>query len=336
MLPGYVAGHYQYDECHIDLQPLAKSAGASFVRADVNQIDTGRKVVGCSNGQELEFDVVSINTGAMPATGSVQGAEIHATTVKPINSFIESWQSMLDQISHAEKPLNIAVVGGGAGGVELLLAIHYRLSHLQRRAGTADPPHAFYLFADSPVLLPSHPARVQRKFARLFSEKGIRLLVNRRVTGVTPAGLQCEDGSEFTMDHVVLVTHAAAPRWVEHSGLATDKSGFLLVNDGLQSLSCPDVFAAGDIAASINHPRPKAGVIAVRQGPVLAANLRRHLHDQPLRTFRPQKQFLALISCGEKYAVASRGKLVAEGAWLWRLKDWIDRGFIRKYSLDRH
>lgn len=332
MLPGYIAGHYRYDECLIELVPLARAANATFIQNDVQQIDADNRVVRCSDGRELGFDIVSINSGATSATNAITGSDSHAVTVKPVNSFGESWIKLLNAIKSATRPLDIAVIGGGAGGVELLLAIIYRYRRTCEENPRCIHSHTFHLITGTAELLPDHHARVRKKFARIVTERGVQLHLHRKVTKITASGLQCEDGSEFAMDHIILATQAAAPAWIKNSGITTDQSGFILVNDYLQSLSHPHVFAAGDISTSANHPRPKSGVNAVRQGPVLAENLRRYLNGQSLIIFRPQKKFLALISCGDKYAVASRGAWAAEGKWLWILKKWIDRRHVRKYS----
>ena len=120
--------------------------------------------------------------------------------------------------------------------------------------------------------------------------------------------------------------------WLSGSGLATDEAGYIAVNRHLQSISHPAVFAAGDAAAMIETPRAKSGVMAVRQGPVLAQNLQRMAHGVSLNPFLPQREWLNLISTGEKYAVASRGRWSAEGRWVWRWKDWIDRKFMKRFE----
>ncbi len=133
-------------------------------------------------------------------------------------------------------------------------------------------------------------------------------------------------------DEIVWVTRAGGAPWLRATGLALDADGFIQVSDTLQTLTDPRVFAAGDIASMVNHPREKAGVFAVRQGPPLAENLRRAVEGRALKPYCPQRRWLALISTGDRYAVASRGALGFQGAWVWRWKDWIDRRFMRKFG----
>ena len=111
-----------------------------------------------------------------------------------------------------------------------------------------------------------------------------------------------------------------------------EDGGFLAINQFLQSTGPSNVFACGDVATSVTHPRPKAGVFAVRQGPPLAENLRRFVTGQPLKPFVPQTEFLGLISLGDKVAVATRGALAFQGQWLWGLKDRIDQQFMHKFG----
>jgi selenide,water dikinase len=334
MIPGLIAGHYQFDQTHIDLRPLCRFAGAQFCHDAVIGLDLVNKRLLCGNRPPLSFDVLSINIGATPRAHDTPGALQHAWPVKPIDRFLQTWEEISRRALEPNRPrLRIAVVGGGAGGVELTLAARHRLLTLLQERGAAEALPEFHLLTNTRTVLPTHNRRVQSKFARLLGERGVQVHLEHRVVQVQPGLVKCDPGQAVPCDVVLWVTDAAAPRWLAECGLKTDAAGFLAVNDCLQSVSHPFVFAAGDIANVLAHPRPKSGVFAVRQGPHLAANLRLALANKPLVPFRPQKNFLSLISTGNKYAVASRGPWAWEGEWVWRWKDWIDRRWMKKYQV---
>jgi selenide,water dikinase len=142
------------------------------------------------------------------------------------------------------------------------------------------------------------------------------------------------DGRRIEADAIVWATGAAALPWLRGLGVALDAAGFVVVNESLQSISDAHVFAVGDCATMVGHPRPRSGVFAVRQGPPLAANLRAALTGRLLARYVPQERALSLVSAGDRYAVASRGRWAAEGRWAWRWKDWIDRRFVARYRVD--
>ncbi|HZS81463.1 MAG TPA: selenide, water dikinase SelD [Stellaceae bacterium] len=331
MLPGLIAGHYAFDEAHIDLGPLARFAGARFYHDEAIGIDLVERRILCRNRPPVAYDLLSINIGSTPRMAEVPGAEDHVTPVKPISRFLAGWQRLCDRVL-ARDAARIAVVGAGAGGVELLLAAQYRLRRLLADKGRDAAHLEFHLFADTDDILPTHNTRVRAAFRRVLAERAVAVHTGDAVAAVFPGGLATASGARYALDEVLWVTAAGAAPWLRQSGLALDADGFVAVNDRLQSVSHPAVFAAGDIAAVIGQPRPKSGVFAVRQGPPLARNLRRALFGRPLRPFTPQQKFLSLISTGDQYAVASRGALALEGRALWRLKDWIDRRFMRKYG----
>lgn len=330
MLPGLIAGHYSHDEAHIDLRKLCGFANAQFYRGEVSGLDLENKRVLCKDRPPVAFDLLSINTGSMPRSHDIPGAAKYTLPVKPVDRFLVRWLEVIEQIRRAQT-VRIAVVGGGAGGVELTLSAQYRLTNALQNERNA-PRIEFHLVTDTATILPTHNRRVQAKFARILGERGVHVYVDQRVTHVFPTHLQCELGLPIPYDIALWVTSAAAPAWIAQAGLETDAQGFLAVNDCLQSTSHPFVFAAGDIAGVLKHPRPKSGVFAVRQGNPLAQNLRRALAGVALENFVPQRQFLSLISTGNKYAVASRGPFTLEGEWVWRWKDWIDRKWMRKYQ----
>jgi len=328
MLPGYVAGHYSFDDAHIDLQPLCQFAGARLFLDRVTGIDLENRRILCAQRPPVAFDFLSINTGSTPAADHVPGAREFALPVKPVGRFIERWEEIVARIDRKSKePFRVVTVGGGAGGVELMLSIQQRI-----RAKIPGGRSEFHLVTASETILPTHNSGAQRRLAKILTAHGIRVHLSSPVTAVERDHVVCPNES-ISADVVLWVTNASAPTWIRESGLATDKNGFLEVNDCLQSTSHPFVFGAGDVASAVNHPRPKSGVFAVRQGMPLAENLSRALFEQPLKPFTPQNDFLSLISTGRKYAVASRGGWSLEGEWVWRMKDWIDRRWMRQYQV---
>lgn len=332
MLPGYIAGHYGYDEVHIDLARLARFAGARFYRDETLGLDRAAGKVLCRNRPPVAYDVLSINIGSTPQMGDVAGAAEHAVPVKPIDGFNARWQLLLERVRKHAGVTRIAVVGGGAGGVELTLAMQYRLRRELRAAGRNPNDLGFHLLTGSAVILPTHNARVRRAFERVLAERGVALHCNAEVDRVSAARLHTAGGEAVDADEIVWVTRAGGARWLRETGLALDADGCIQVADTLQTVTDPKVFAAGDIAGMVNYPLEKAGVFAVRQGAPLGENLRRAVEGKALKPYRPQRRWLALISTGNRYAVASRGALGFRGAWVWRWKDWIDRRFMRKFS----
>ena len=332
MLPGYIAGHYSYDDVHIDLSTLAAFAGARFFRDEVIDLDrAGGKVI-CRNRPPVPYDRLSINIGSTPQMSQVAGAAEHAVAVKPIHLFNQRWLALLERVQRHAGKTRIAIVGAGAGGVELTLAMQYRLRRELQALGRDPNELSFHLFSSAANILPTHDRRVRRSFERVLSERQVVLHASSEVTQVGAASLQTADGEVLDMDEVVWVTQAGGAPWLRQTGLALDDAGFIQVNEHLQSLSDPHVFAAGDIAALMSRPLEKAGVFAVRQGKPLAANLRRSVQGAPLLSYRPQRQWLALISTGDRHAVASRGPLSWQGDWVWRWKDWIDRRFMNRFQ----
>jgi selenide,water dikinase len=331
MLPGFIAGHYSHDACHIDLVPLAAFAGARLCHAEAIGIDLQLKCVLFADRPPLPYDILSLDIGSRPKQADVAGSAEHATPVKPIDGFAARWERIVARVTNGPRPLRIGVVGGGAGGVELALAMQYRLRRLLTEQGQ-NPDCLRFVLLTAGDLLPTHNRIVARIFERVLKERDIELHLHSDVVAVESGSVRCAGAALIPLDEIIWVTQAGAAPWLRESGFACDRGGFVYVRDTLQTVTDPDVFAAGDVAAVENHPRPKAGVFAVRQGKPLVRNLRLALTGQRPKPFVPQTKFLSLISTGDKYAVASRGRLAAEGRWLWTLKDWIDRRFVRRYS----
>ena len=318
MLPGLVAGHYRFEDTHIDLARLCQWAGVRFLRDTVTALDPARRELHFAQRPPLGYDLLSLDIGSQPTLEVVPGAREHAVPVKPVAEFWQRWQAGL--ASHGGQ--RIAVVGGGAGGLELALAMAHAL------AGSG----ATLVLYCGGELLPGYHRSARAAARDAIGRLGVTLEEGARVSEVHAGELHLEDGRRESFDSLYWCTAAAAAPWVKASGLAVDERGFLAVDDTLRSVDDGRVFGAGDIATQVNHPRPKAGVYAVRQGPTLAHNLRASLTGASLREHRPQQRFLSLLSLGEQRATADRGPFSATGAWVWRWKDHIDRSFMRRFS----
>ena len=333
MLPGHIAGFYTHDECHIDLRKLASFAQAQLYIDDVNGIDLENNRVICANRPDVGFDLLSIDIGSTPATISVPGATKYAIPAKPVGKLLHHWDELVEKISYnPQKAVKIGIVGGGAGGVELALSMQGNLQQY-------NPNIEIHLFGRDNRLMPDSNPLLGNLLRRIFIERGIILHLGETVCKVARGEdiekyiVICESGKTVECNYIFWVTQASAPQWLESTGITTDKRGFVLVNDNLQSLSHPQVFAAGDIATMKNHPRAKAGVFAVRQGKPLFENLRRSLLGKNLKKYVPQKDYLSLIGTGNGSAIATRGSFtLPPSKLLWQWKDYIDRKFMSKFS----
>ena len=331
MLPGVIAGLYRAGQAHIDLARLATVTGTRLIHAQANGLDRANKRVLLAGLPPVAYDLVSIDVGIEPSLSPVDGAAEHAIAVKPIGSFLTKIDALIARAGVPDGPRRIVAIGGGAGGVELLLSLRTRLIADARAAGRAASELTFTLVTEGDILA-THNDRVRAAFRRAFAERGMILLESRRVRAVTADTVVLADGEAIGADAVLATTDAAAPAWFRGTGLDLDAKGFLAVGPTLQSVNDADVFAAGDCAALIESPREKAGVYAVRAGPPLADALHRRACGLRPDAWHPQARHLALISTGERYAIASRGLFKVEGAWLWTLKDWIDRRWMRQYQ----
>jgi selenide, water dikinase len=335
MLPGYIAGHYSFDEVHIDLGALCAFAGARFYHDAVVGIDRAQQRVICRNRPSVAYDLLSINTGSSPQVQQVEGAAAWAVPVKPIAQFNQRWLALLNQVREWPADagrMTVAVVGGGAGGVELLLAMQFRLRNERLSLGRNPDDLNFVLLTSGAEVLPTHNARVRQRFAKVLRERRVTLHTEAEVVRVSKEGLHTRDGRSVAADEIMWVTQAGGPAWLQSTGLALDAQGFIQVNEHLQSLNDAKIFATGDVAAMLHRPLEKAGVFAVRMGKPLARNLRLSLRGEALVSYKPQRHWLALISTGNRYALASRGALSFAGHWVWRWKDRIDREFMRRFT----
>ncbi len=305
-----------------------------------------------STRPDIEFDVLSLDTGSTPEL-SVEGAERFSVPVKPVHGFFQRWQSILTRLqTQSHQPLSgiaptkagpsgrvppepdqpetaepatamsIGVVGSGAGGFELVMAMRYALS--------SDVASCHWIIRGERVLK-DRPEKVSEMALLAAKNAGVLVHTGFDVVEVREKSIHARDGRSLSIDETVWCAAAKAPDWPREAGFSVDKRGFVLTNRHLQSISADFVFATGDIGTQQETPSDKAGVFAVRQAPVLFQNIRRYLLGAKLKVYRPQKDFLSLMATGKKSAIGNRGFLTAQGAWVWRVKDAIDQKFMNQF-----
>ncbi|MEY4267844.1 MAG: hypothetical protein RIS90_2379 [Pseudomonadota bacterium] len=326
MVPGFVAGHYALEQCVIALEPLLTGTPIRWLQHSVSALDVTHNQVTLDDGTVLDFDWLSVNTGAVQdrvaLDAAMPGVREHGLFVRPIEAFGVLWPRVVAMAQ--TRALRLAVVGGGAAGIELAMAVRQRL-----------PGAAVTLLTGGTALAANYPPAVQARVLRALKNRQITVLTEA-ASGFAAGEVRRASGARLACDVPLIATGAQAPAWLQGSGLTLDAQGFIAVDACLRAASHPHVFAAGDVSSRVDRPVARSGVYAVRAGAALATNLNAALSGQPLKAHQPPARTLNLLSCGDREAIASWGPLSAQGRWVWWLKDHIDRGFIRRYQARAH
>jgi selenide,water dikinase len=324
MVPGVLGGQYTLRAAQIDLEALARRADAAFVAARAVRIDPARRQVELGDGTSLSYELASFDIGSLPLRTAAIDDGAPLVALKPIERAVAALDAAL-AVAPPSRGRRVVVVGAGAGGTEVAFALAARLR---------GEPHASISVCDAAARpVAARGARTATLVERAFAEKGIRFVGGAAIAHVTRSSVRLGDPRELEADLVVWATGAGGPALFADSGLLVDGRGHLLVGADLRSPAHNDIFAAGDCATLTTHPDlPKAGVYAVRQGPVLADNLRAAARQDHLRAFHPQARFLALLNTGDGCAILSYGRFAWRGRWAWRLKDRIDRRFVARFA----
>jgi len=323
MLPGWVAGHYARADLEIDLEPLARRANVTLLSDRVCAMDANRCCVALSNGPALDYDVLSLDVGSEIDTSRLEALGDRLLPLRPLGEFMTRWQDMLTD-ARRSTGFRVAVVGAGAAGVEIALAVRHAFDR-ERIDGEV------CLVAPRERFLVGHGPGARRRLAGWARRAGVVLRDGHAVG--EREGLLLADGSTIRTDCVIAATGAAPPGWLKGSGLELDPQGYIAVDSRHRSLSHTQAFAAGDVCSRDDPGFARSGVHAVRAGPVLAGNLAAVLSGGRLREYRPRRRSLYLLACGPRSAVVSWGHLSVGGAWAWRWKDRIDRRFVELHSV---
>lgn len=326
MVPAVVAGQLPASAAEIDVRPLARRAGCRVVVARAVGLDPTARRVRLAGRPPLRWDLCSVNVGSTVLGLDLPGVRDHAVPTRPIGRFVARIDAAIAGLRRLDRPARVVVVGAGAAGVELAFCLQVRLE----AALGARPDVTLIGTAEAP--LPGQAPRVQRAVLEAARERGVHYLGGARVAEVGPEAVRLADGRTLPADLVPWVTGATGTGLFADSGLETDPRGFVRVDAHLQVPGHPGLFAVGDCAVPDSWPEiPKAGVYAVREGPVLMDNLRAAAAGRPLRAYTPQREFLTLLNLGDGTALGARNGLAARGRAVYRLKDRIDRRFMERF-----
>lgn len=342
MVPGWLMGRYTYPEICIDFQSLCARSGAEFVQAEAVGLQPDANTLLLSDGRSLPYDILSLNVGStLRPPQALPGQTL--LSLRPLSQLQSNWQALCARVASTGKlPSQLVAVGGGAAGFESVIAVAQRLRALVPKA----PANAMQcLLVGGGGLLPGHNLWVRWFARRALAKAGIGLSVGKRFSPADAAA-----------DAIILwATGAQAHAWQtspsSRGSLAVDGQNFVRVDAALRSVSHANIYAVGD-CASLQNPRPKAGVYAVRQGPVLAAALRQrmegshatqpapklHAHNSSAPNsldpiYQDRATALALLLSSPTKAILSYGPLGLAARWALGWKDQIDQAFIQRFAV---
>ena len=320
MLPGYIAGHYARTELDIDLVRLARRAGARLVLGRATGLDRDQRLITVPGRPAIAYDIAAIDIGITSDLPAIPGYSAHAVSAKPLGDYARAWEGWLEALAENRLIPQVVIIGGGVAGVELALAMAHRLRGRD----------AQITIIEAAAMLPNIGAEARKRLLAHLAKAGVATREGAGISEVTATGVHLADGAALPASLVLGAAGARPQGWLQETGLdLTD--GFVTVDKFLRSVSDPAIFAVGDCAHMAHAPRAKAGVYAVRQAPYLLDNLRAALGAGRMRAYHPQRDYLKLVSLGDKVALADKWSLPLEGRWLWGLKDRIDAKFMGQF-----
>ena len=323
MLPGWMAGYYDLSDCRINVKALASRANVAFIEDVVSGMNADESYVVLGAGRRLTYDILSLDIGSETHLGSLSTIGSSLVPIKPFDQFRDAWHGIV-QASQEIPNYQLAIVGGGAAGVELAFAARSALL-------AYSPLSQVTLVAGRRGVLWNHGEAVRRRVVNQLGKQGIQV-ISQRATGQS-GRLLLDDGNFLTADHIIAATNSSPAQWLKQSKMALSEDGYIRVNAHHCSVSHANIFAAGNVCSREDIHLERSGVHAVKAGPVLAHNIFACLEGKPFKSYCPGQKSLYLLLCSHHRAIASWGRWSAEGVWVWRIKNWIDRGFIERFTL---
>ena len=318
MIPGYIEGIYSWRDSHIDLYRLCLKLNVRFIHAEVERVSAYEKEIYFKDRPKIKFDVLSINTGIQSNNREIKGAAKYCLPVKPISKLTNNF---LNKITNFK---SIAFIGGGAGSVELALAIKKRFLNINQDIKIT-------IITGKRGLLSTFPQKTKLTSLKTLEKFKIDIIEYKRVLEVKPKQIILSDKSMLKIDKAILSTNSMTPKWLAKSDILLTKDNYILVNKSFQT-NYKYVFASGDVIDFNNQNLKKAGVFAVRSGKPLAINIKQFILGKKLVEYKFNKNYLALIGTSKRSAIATKYNLTFNSRFFFYLKKYIDQNFIKKFS----
>jgi selenide, water dikinase len=326
MTPGYLAGQYTVDDISSNVPAIARRAGAACVIGGAHRLDPAGRQVVLQDGRALPYDLLSFNIGSLLIGADDEDAR-YAERIKPLHRAARL-KERIDAVAASDggAPARVVIIGAGAGGVEVACATVAVLDRAGRQ-------REITLVEGGDGVPAGYHARFQARTRAALDAHRVRLRLGVRGAARRPDAVDLDDGTAIASDLSIWLTGPQGAPLLAESGLPVEPRGFLWTDDRLRSTADSRVFAVGDCGTMLDHPRiAKSGVYAVRQAPILWDNLRAAARGRPLRAYRPQRDFLSILNTCDGRALLHYKGLISWSRWAWRLKDRIDRGFMRRYQ----
>ncbi len=318
MISGYVEGIYSLEEVRVDVKRLAHEAGVHFIRKRASRVYPNFKKLFCQGGAVYPFDLISFDIGAKSQPGQLVSSPEYSHMNDPNKKMVEQ----IEELRQTSQPL---IVGGGAAGCEVALA-------LQAYKARNKIPGQVRLVSSSSVLN-SISKRTAKKLRSIMESKGIQVWEQERAEVMYDDYIMTSANNKIRHTGVLWLGGPLADPLFEASGIKVDEKGFPFVTDTLQFTDYEFIFGAGDCVTLETYPNvDKSGVHAVKQAPILYENLRRFSDAKELTVYEPQKVALYILSTGMKKALLVYGPVTAHNKRAWKLKNKIDREYMDKYK----
>ena len=323
MGPGMLGGTYSPGEIRFATKRVVKKKGGSFKLGEVVGINAVEKTVALDSGENVPYDVLSCNLGSHVNTGIVTGGMDHIYTVKPIERLMAAREEILSLSTR--QSIAIGVVGGGPSAVEIA-------GNVQQLAQNPNSKPVTIRILTRGGIMPQHPESIRTKALASLKNRNVEIVEDCQVQEVKTGSVIESTGKSHTFDVLFLATGVKPNSVFKTSGLETGPDGGLLVNRFLQHTKHPEIFGGGDCIYFQDTPLDKVGVFAVRQNPVLLNNLMAALEGDDLKAFEPGGKYLLIFNLGNGTGILKKWSIQFSGRLAFKIKDMIDRRFMRTFQ----